>query len=1559
MDKYSINLVLFSNRNNSLAKQIATACIHASSELNGVSFTFAYGGDDSDYFAAIQSECKKNGSAKGDFHLINNPSVDFRIDSALKIEKEWLAFISDDDPFSINYLRSLAETSSSTKKDVAIISPTCYPGISNGSKFLRDLSSIEDDKSNDRYAKLISRNDLGGVLFYAMHRRTNFLEWRNFIKNKEFTPSYADQLMVAWAILNGKLVTTNELTCILRDEDNWSDANTSIQSDAKNYPHKSMVLFHELWWLVDMQRLLSKSKEYTQITIEFKNWVVGMLTTLVNLIRIRADAIQAPLGAFETSTAREIEEIVVLLNEITDKQIIEKVLLEITTLSESIASRYQKNSAQDSDEKKYSPLVSIVIPTFNRPRMLRDAIDSVCKQTYSNWEAIVVNDAGEDVSPTIGEFNQPAKLRLINHAQNSGLPAARNTAIKAAHGEIICYLDDDDLFKPDHLESIVQAFQDPAVDFAYVDAEYVSEQLDGKRRVELGRSVHAPDYPQSVLLVKNFIPVNCWAHRRGSLEQAGYFDETLRTHEDWELLIRLSQKYWFKHIPKTTVEVRQRVSADNMLRTIRLLDTFDLIYKRYPTRDETLRDQRRQMLAYVANNDRLISRNGVFPEGWLEEEYLRSNPDVASLVEQHAIDSGYSHYLAFGQFENRPCVSLDSFFQKFQSPTDQEESHLALSDVHTYSLWLEAVRIHSDHPLLGKFSSYSSHAPITVAIATQGAKDRLEKTRHSIDAQLRLAKQVLILAEGDSLPVQSDEQASDWTLLLNEGDTLEADALLLLEHTLARIGTDATRVVYFDHDEVDAADVSHTPHFKPDFNHDLLLSYPYMGRALLVRSRWARPYLAAADGQFNLALAYRLALQAHSESGSASFVHLAALIAHLRSDEPTVFANTSEAWQDLAQISASYLETTSPGTQLIEGPAPGTFHLLYPLARTPLVSIVIPTRDQLPFLSRCIESLLEQTNYPNFEVLVVDNDSQTREAQEFLAGLAQLTPDRIRVLHAPGAFNFSRMNNLAVQEARGEFILMLNNDTAALQPDWLTHMMRNALRDDVGIVGARLLYPDGQLQHAGVILGLRGPAEHPFLGLDANDPGYLCRAQVQQDFSAVTAACLLVRKSLYQELGGLDEIAFGVSYNDVDFCLRVGQTGKRIVWTPLATLLHEGSASQKNSIEASTEEMKVARFTREQASMYQRWPKLIANDPAYNPNLSLAEHGYEIETNTLLRFDKLQGLTEKRVLAFAADDHGCGQYRILQPLQAMREAGLCTGGASPEMLGPNLVLRSGADTLVFQRPNDDISLDILESLIPLKGIKKIYEVDDNLSRVPLKSAHHQLMPKNLRSRITKAIGLCDRLVVSTEALAHELAGKCSDTRVILNRLPPAMWGKTPPSRPAAAKRPPSSKPRVGWAGGVGHLGDLEMIAEVIRDLADQVDWIFFGMCPDSIRPYVHEFYEGIPTLDYPKALMAQDWDLAIAPLEANPFNECKSNLKLLEYGWCGVPVVCSDITPYQGDLPATRVKNRFKDWRSAILEHIADLDASRRMGLALQEKVAKDWMLTGDNLQSWYAAWTD
>lgn len=880
----------------------------------------------------------------------------------------------------------------------------------------------------------------------------------------------------------------------------------------------------------------------------------------------------------------------------------------------------------------------------------------------------------------------------------------------------------------------------------------------------------------------------------------------------------------------------------------------------------------------------------------------------------------------------------------------------AYEKARAYAHWLDYFRADAQRYAPVR-EQYRLHLSVLICYQPNGDGLLLERTRQSLATQTRQPDRVQEIHH-ERAPLWVDAPTQGWTLLLHAGDTLEQHALLVMERTLVDQADDDTVLLYCDDDEWAPDDQAQSPRLKPTLNIDLLRSLPYMGRAMLLRNGWGRQQLGDCSRP-DLVQSYHCALQASMAPGQ-TVLHLPLVLLHLSPNSDTMLPTSSEVWQRLAQVLVSHLHIASPGAQVVEGPGPGTFHVLYPLERTPLVSIVIPTRDQLSFLSRCIDSLLSNTTYPAIEILVVDNDSQTPEARGFLAGLGALGTDRIRVLSAPGPFNFSRMNNMAVAQARGEFILLLNNDTAALQADWLGHMVRHALRDGVGIVGARLLYPDGKVQHAGVIMGLRGPAEHPCLGLENTEPGYLFRAQVTQNFSAVTAACLLVSKAVYEEVGGLDESTFGVSYNDIDFCLRVGETGRRIVWTPLATLLHEGSASQKAGIENKTQVQKVQRFSQEQQAMYLRWPDVIANDPAYNPNLSLAESGYEVETNPLLCFAKPLGLGDPRIVAFAADNHGCGHYRVLQPLQAMLDAGLCTGGASPEIFSPNLALRSGADTLIFQRPNSEAMLANLQALMPLKGIKKIYEVDDHLARVPIKSAHYDHMPKDLRGKMIKAIGLCDRLVVSTEPLARELGSYNDDVRVVLNRIPPAMWGTLPPIR---AERTAflGRKPRIGWAGGIGHLGDLEMMAGVIKDLADTVDWVFFGMCPDNLRPYVKEFQAGIPTLEYPAKLMtlAQDWDLAIAPLETNPFNDCKSNLKLLEYGWCGVPVVCSDVLPYQCDLPATRVKNRHKNWRDAILERVADLQACHREGLALQERVASDWMLTGDNLKCWYKAWTD
>ena len=635
---------------------------------------------------------------------------------------------------------------------------------------------------------------------------------------------------------------------------------------------------------------------------------------------------------------------------------------------------------------------------------------------------------------------------------------------------------------------------------------------------------------------------------------------------------------------------------------------------------------------------------------------------------------------------------------------------------------------------------------------------------------------------------------------------------------------------------------------------------------------------------------------------------------------------------------------------VIDESIPGLYSIKYGHTETPLVSIIIPTKDQLPVLISCITSLLEKTNYKNYELIIVDNNSETYEAINWLQGISSIDPKRIRVLHYPHAFNYSAINNFAAKQACGEYFVLLNNDTAIISEFWLDNMLNHALRPEVGITGAKLLYPDGRIQHAGVILGLRGPADHPFIGEQADAAGYMQRLLVDQNYSAVTAACLMIRRSVYFEVGGLDEEKFKVSYNDVDLCMKVRDAGYFTVWTPHAIVMHEGSVSQKK-VDKTAYEVKKTRFVAEQKAFYSRWLPLIANDPAYNKNLSLAGTGFELEQDIDLCWQPLGWKPLPKVMSVIADYTGCGQYRIIQPWKAMQNAGIIEGKLTDSMMNFPEILKLNPDSIVVQRLITPESQEWLDSFGTLKNIFKVFELDDYLPNLPIKSVHRQHMPKDLLKSIRKSLSMIDRFVVSTKALADAFHGTHHDIRVVENRLPVEPWSRL------ISHRATTLRPRIGWAGGASHTGDLEMIADVVKAFADRVDWVFFGMCPAKLRPYIAEFHTGVTFDKYPQKLASLNLDLAIAPVEDNQFNRCKSNLRLLEYGACRIPVICSDVECYNTDLPVTKVRNRFKDWVEAIEMHLADSTTSYKLGDALHHAVLADWMLKDEHLCDWAKAW--
>jgi len=245
---------------------------------------------------------------------------------------------------------------------------------------------------------------------------------------------------------------------------------------------------------------------------------------------------------------------------------------------------------------------------------------------------------------------------------------------------------------------------------------------------------------------------------------------------------------------------------------------------------------------------------------------------------------------------------------------------------------------------------------------------------------------------------------------------------------------------------------------------------------------------------------------------------------------------------------------------------------------------------------------------------------------------------------------------------------------------------------------------------------------------------------------------------------------------------------------------------------------------------------------------------------------------------------------------------------------------------------------------------RVFELDDLITNLPPKSAHRASIAPDIGQRIKQALAVCDRFVVSTEPMARAYGKMCDDVVVVPNRLEKSRWlGLT-------GGRRQGGKPRVGWAGAIGHLGDLGIIAQVVEATAKEVDWIFFGMCPDALRPFVTEFHPWVALHEYAARLAALDLDLAVAPLEYHPFNEAKSNLRLLEYGVLGYPVLCTDILPYQGDLPVVRISNKHRDWVRAIRDLVADRDACRQAGEKLRQAVLRDWMLE-DHLDEWKRAW--
>lgn len=440
---------------------------------------------------------------------------------------------------------------------------------------------------------------------------------------------------------------------------------------------------------------------------------------------------------------------------------------------------------------------------------------------------------------------------------------------------------------------------------------------------------------------------------------------------------------------------------------------------------------------------------------------------------------------------------------------------------------------------------------------------------------------------------------------LDHDDLLAPNALYEIASVLEE--KTETEIVYTDEDKVTMELEEHfQPHLKPDFNPDLLRSNNYICHFFVVKQTLLRK-VGGFRKEFEGAQDHDLILRCVEQAEHIE--HVPEILYHWRTHKASTADNPASkmyAFEAGRRAIEAHLQRVQLEGTVMHTKDLGFFRVQYPVLGAPLVSIIIPNKDQKQSLKVCLDSIMEKTKYTDYEILIVENNSTTEEIFQYYKELVQ--NPRIRVLSWNREFNYSAINNFAVQHARGEYLLFLNNDVTVITKDWIQEMLGMCQRPNTGAVGVKLLYPDDTIQHAGCVVGLGGIAGHLFVNMPANRTGYLHKASIIQNLSAVTAACMMVKKSVFEQVGGFEE-KLAVAFNDVDLCLKMSQAGYLVVYQPYVQLYH--MESKTRGAEDSRE--KVRRFQKEIEYMRCAWADVLKNgDPFYNKNLSLTKWNYSL-----------------------------------------------------------------------------------------------------------------------------------------------------------------------------------------------------------------------------------------------------------------------------------------------------------------------------------------------------------
>ncbi len=485
-------------------------------------------------------------------------------------------------------------------------------------------------------------------------------------------------------------------------------------------------------------------------------------------------------------------------------------------------------------------------------------------------------------------------------------------------------------------------------------------------------------------------------------------------------------------------------------------------------------------------------------------------------------------------------------------------------------------------------------------------EDYLSKLKRR-EKRVKLVRHPGPLQISDNTNAAIRKSTGEFIVFADHDDLLTEDALYECAQALRE--QPDTELIYSDEDKVSMNGKRYfEPHFKSDYNPDLLCSMNYFCHLVVVKRSLAEK-AGLLDGAFDGAQDYDFVLRCTEHTDK--IAHIPKVLYHWRAHENSTAENPESkryAFEaGMRAIQAHYDRRMLPA-KVEMGEYPGLYRTIWQWEEQPLVSILIPNKDHTEDLDKCIQSIEQKSGYRNYEYIIIENNSELPETFAYYKKL-EAENEKAHVVFWEGGFNFSAINNFGARYAKGEYLLLLNNDTEIIHPDCLWQLLGTCMRDDVGAVGARLYYEDGSIQHAGVVLGFGGIAGHTFIGFNHNANGYFSRIICAQDYSAVTAACMMTKKSVYEAVGGLTE-ELVVAFNDIDYCMKVRQLGKLVVYNPDAQLYHYESKSR--GLEDSPQ--KQERYYKEMKYFVTKWKEsLDAGDPYYNPNLTLSKADFSLK----------------------------------------------------------------------------------------------------------------------------------------------------------------------------------------------------------------------------------------------------------------------------------------------------------------------------------------------------------